>query len=82
MVLAQHPMSPNPDPRLQNEKAGQCCPAFRFQASIETLRPALQRERGSFSNYHGGTPIRPLTVVGSEVGRELKGLDRRLKELW
>ena len=48
---------------------------------VETLRLALQRERGSFSNFHGGTPIRPLTVVGSEVGAKLKGLDQRFKDL-
>jgi hypothetical protein len=37
---------------------------------IETLRHALQRERGSFSNCPtGGTPIRPLFPwFGSEVG--------------
>ena len=52
----------------------------KCEAPVETLRPALQRERGSFSKSHGGTPIRPLTVVGSEVGAKLKGLDRRLKE--
>src|SRR5262249_17764136 len=33
----------------------------RNNRPIETLRLALQRERGSFSNLvHGGTPIRPL----------------------
>jgi hypothetical protein len=31
-----------------------------IEALIETLRLALQRERGSFSNSTGGTPIRPL----------------------
>ncbi|HET7437738.1 MAG TPA: hypothetical protein VFN10_23735, partial [Thermoanaerobaculia bacterium] len=43
----------------------------------ETLRPALQRERGSFSNW--STEARPFarsTVVGSEVGAKLKGLER------
>src|SRR5712671_5177278 len=35
-------------------------PARSNSRSIETLRHALQRERGSFSNVHGGTPIRQL----------------------
>jgi hypothetical protein len=56
-------------------------PVLFGEPFIETLRLALQRERGSFSNFHGGTPIRPLTVVGSEVGAKLKGLDQRFKEL-
>jgi hypothetical protein len=46
-------------------------------ASIETLRLALQRERGSFSNW--STEARPFARspwFGSEVGATLKGLDR------
>jgi len=53
------------------------------EKSIETLRPALQRERGSFSNW--STEARPFarsSVGGSEVGAKLKGLDRILKERW
>jgi hypothetical protein len=45
--------------------------------SIETLRLALQRERGSFSNW--STEARPFARspwLGSEVGATLKGLDR------
>src|SRR5688572_5427884 len=61
---------------------GDCWDCSRsFETLVETLRLALQRERGSFSNFHGGTPIRPLTVVGSEVDAKLKGLDQRFKEL-
>src|SRR3954453_4711402 len=53
----------------------------KFDRSIETLRLALQRERGSFSNW--STEARPFarsSVVGSEVGAKLKGLDELLKD--
>jgi hypothetical protein len=49
----------------------------KFDRSIETLRLALQRERGSFSNW--STEARPFARspwFGSEVGATLKGLDR------
>jgi hypothetical protein len=41
--------------------------------SIETLRHALQRERGSFSNVHGSTPIRQLFRGWVRGGSETEG---------
>jgi hypothetical protein len=65
----------------QNKNGDREVAAFAAEPPIETLRLALQRERGSFSNFHGGTPIRPLFRGWVRGGRKLKGLDRLLKEL-
>ena len=64
--------SPKQNARLVAARSSQ-----QDDPSTETLRLALQRERGSFSNW--STEARPFARspwFGSEVGAILKGLDR------
>jgi hypothetical protein len=72
LVEAGDPASParrNPLAKNKNARLIAARSSQKDDPSIETLRLALQRERGSFSNW--STEARPFarsSVVGSEVG--------------
>jgi hypothetical protein len=55
------------------------CPAS--EPLIETLRPRVAEREVASAISTEARPFARSSVVGSEVGTQLKGLDRQLKEL-